>query len=403
MRKVYLDNGSTSFPKAPGVGEAMSKFITEVGCNVSRGGYETAYNLGETIFETRSMLCRMFNFSDEKYAAFTPSVTYSLNFVIKGLLKPGDHVIISSMEHNAVARPCESLRSNGVEITVVPCDRDGILDMTAFECSFKKNTKLAVMSHSSNVCGSVLDAEEAGKICKAKDVPFVLDAAQSAGVLEIDFEKYNLSALCLTGHKGLLGPQGIGALLITPEFAGSLEPLICGGTGSASHLLTMPEFMPDKFEAGTLNLPGIIGLNASLKYIEDVGINNIFQKEKRLAELFMYKIDSLNDELAAAENGKKEDGNMKAPIRVVGTRDWKKRIGTVSLDFSRIDNAEVSFLLDSEYGIMTRCGLHCAPIAHQTLGTYPQGTVRFAFGHENTEKEVEYAANAIKEILEQAE
>ena len=389
MRKVYLDNGSTSFPKAPGVGEAMSKFITEVGCNVSRGGYETAYNLGETIFETRSMLCRMFNFPDEKYVVFTPSVTYSLNFVIKGLLKPGDHVIISSVEHNAVARPCESLRPHGVEITAVPCGSDGILDMEAFENSFKENTRLVVMSHASNVCGSVLDAEKAGKICRAKNVPFVLDAAQSAGVIDIDFEKCNLSALCLTGHKGLLGPQGIGALLITPELASALEPVICGGTGSASHLLTMPEFMPDKFEAGTLNLPGIIGLNASLKYIESLGTAAIFEKEKKLAQSFIEKIDSFNDEGAG--------------IRIVGTRDWSKRLSTVSLDFNRIDNAEVSFLLDFEYGIMTRCGLHCAPLAHQTLGTYPQGTVRFAFGHENTEEEVEYAANAIREILEQSE
>ncbi len=331
----------------------------------------------------------MFNFPDEKYVVFTPSVTYSLNFVIKGLLKPGDHVIISSVEHNAVARPCESLRPHGVEITAVPCGSDGILDMEAFENSFKENTRLVVMSHASNVCGSVLDAEKAGKICRAKNVPFVLDAAQSAGVIDIDFEKCNLSALCLTGHKGLLGPQGIGALLITPELASALEPVICGGTGSASHLLTMPEFMPDKFEAGTLNLPGIIGLNASLKYIESLGTAAIFEKEKKLAQSFIEKIDSFNDEGAG--------------IRIVGTRDWSKRLSTVSLDFNRIDNAEVSFLLDSEYGIMTRCGLHCAPLAHQTLGTYPQGTVRFAFGHENTEEEVEYAANAIREILEQSE
>lgn len=381
MRKVYLDNGSTSFPKAPGVAEAMSHFITEVGCNISRGGYETAYDLGDTIFETRSMLCRMFNFSEEKYVVFTPSVTYSLNFVIKGLLKSGDHVIMSSMEHNAVARPCQSLKDFGVEVTIVPCDRDGVLDIDAFKNSFKENTKLVVMSHASNVCGTVLDAEEVGKICKEKGVFFVLDAAQSAGVINIDFEKFNLSALCLTGHKGLLGPQGTGALLLRHELAEALDPVISGGTGSASHLLTMPEFMPDKFEAGTLNLPGIIGLNASLEYIHRVGIDTIFETEKQLAQLFIEEIDKLPN------------------VKIIGVRDWNKRVGTVSLDFESIDNAEVSFILDSEYGIMTRCGLHCAPLAHQTLGTYPQGTVRFAFGHKNTREDVEYAVSAIRKIL----
>ena len=381
MRKVYLDNGSTSFPKAPGVAEAMSHFITEVGCNIRRGGYETAYDLGDTIFETRSMLCRMFNFSEEKYVVFTPSVTYSLNFVIKGLLKSGDHVIMSSMEHNAVARPCQSLKDFGVEVTIVPCDRDGVLDIDAFKNSFKENTKLVVMSHASNVCGTVLDAEEVGKICKEKGVFFALDAAQSAGVINIDFEKFNLSALCLTGHKGLLGPQGTGALLLRHELAEALDPVISGGTGSASHLLTMPEFMPDKFEAGTLNLPGIIGLNASLEYIRRVGIDTIFETEKQLAQLFIEEIDKLPN------------------VKIIGVRDWNKRVGTVSLDFESIDNAEVSFILDSEYGIMTRCGLHCAPLAHQTLGTYPQGTVRFAFGHKNTEEDVEYAVSAIRKIL----
>lgn len=381
MRKVYLDNGSTSFPKAPGVAEAMSHFITEVGCNISRGGYETAYDLGDTIFETRSMLCRMFNFSEEKYVVFTPSVTYSLNFVIKGLLKSGDHVIMSSMEHNAVARPCQSLKDFGVEVTIVPCDREGVLDIDAFKNSFKENTKLVVMSHASNVCGTVLDAEEVGKICKEKGVFFALDAAQSAGVINIDFEKFNLSALCLTGHKGLLGPQGTGALLLRHELAEALDPVISGGTGSASHLLTMPEFMPDKFEAGTLNLPGIIGLNSSLEYIHRVGIDTIFETEKQLAQLFIEEIDKLPN------------------VKIIGVRDWNKRVGTVSLDFESIDNAEVSFILDSEYGIMTRCGLHCAPLAHQTLGTYPQGTVRFAFGHKNTEEDVEYAVSAIRKIL----
>ncbi len=381
MRKTYLDNGSTSFPKAPGVGKAMNYFIEEIGCNIGRGGYETAYDLAEKIYDTRSQLCRLFHFSDERHVIFTPSVTYSLNFLIKGLLKEKDHVIISGIEHNAVARPCEALKSKGVEVSIAPCDREGRLDFEAFQKLFNERTKLVVMSHASNVSGTVLDAETAGKICKQKGVYFALDAAQSAGVIDIDFEKFSLSALCITGHKGLLGPQGIGALLLTPKIAAEMEPFICGGTGSASHLITMPEFMPDKFEAGTLNLPGIIGLNAALRYIEERTPAEIRKHELELAAQFI--------------DGLQSDTN----IRIVGIRGKENRVGTVSLDFLEEDNADIAYHLDAEYGIMTRCGLHCAPLAHQTFGTFPQGTVRFAFGYQNTREDVNYALKAIHEMV----
>lgn len=381
MKKTYLDNGSTSFPKAPGVGRAMCEFIEEVGCNIGRGGYENAYDLAEKIYDTRSLLCRLFNFDNERYVVFTPSVTYSLNFLIKGLLKSGDHVIISGIEHNAVARPCEDLKQSGVELSVAPCDSEGRLDFVSFEKLFKENTRLVVMSHASNVNGSIADAQRIGSICRQKGVFFALDAAQSAGVADIDFKKFALSALCVTGHKGLLGPQGIGALLLTPALAEAIDPLICGGTGSASHLLTMPEFMPDKFEAGTLNLPGIIGLNTSLKYILERTPADILKHELELA---MYFMDALEN----------TDG-----VRIIGIKECKGRLGTVSLDFLDTDNAEVAYRLDAEYGIMTRCGLHCAPLAHQSFGTFPQGTVRFAFGYKNTIEDAEYAAKAIKEII----
>ena len=381
MRKTYLDNGSTSFPKAPGVGKAMNYFIEEIGCNIGRGGYETAYDLAEKIYDTRSQLCRLFHFSDERHVIFTPSVTYSLNFLIKGLLKEKDHVIISGIEHNAVARPCEALKSKGVEVSIAPCDREGRLDFEAFQKLFNERTKLVVMSHASNVSGTVLDAETAGKICKQKGVYFALDAAQSAGVIDIDFEKFSLSALCITGHKGLLGPQGIGALLLTPKIAAEMELLICGGTGSASHLITMPEFMPDKFEAGTLNLPGIIGLNAALRYIEERTPAEIRKHELELAAQFI--------------DGLQSDTN----IRIVGIWGKENRVGTVSLDFLEEDNADIAYRLDAEYGIMTRCGLHCAPLAHQTFGTFPQGTVRFAFGYQNTREDVNYALKAIHEMV----
>ena len=381
MRKTYLDNGSTSFPKAPGLGEVMSDFITNVGCNVGRGGYESAYNLAEVVLETRSLLCELFNFPDERNVVFTPTITYSLNFVVKGLLKPGDHVIMSAMEHNAVARPCIDMEKQGVEVSIAKCDEEGNLDFEDFESLFRPNTRLVVMTHASNVAGTVIDAAHVGRICREKGVFYALDAAQSAGAIDIDFEALNLSALCITGHKGLLGPQGIGAMLLSEELVHELDPVICGGTGSASHLLTMPDFMPDKFEAGTLNLPGIVGLHHSLQYVKERGPANILAHELDLAGKFIEEV-------------KKMPG-----VRIAGRQDCTGRVGTVSLDFTEFDNADISFRLDSEYGIMTRCGLHCAPLAHRSLNTYPQGTVRFAFGGFNTEDDVNYAVSAIRDII----
>ena len=381
MRRVYFDNSSTTFPKAPGVGEAMSTFITQVGCNIGRGSYETAYEAGQMVYDTRQQLCELFHFSPASHVVFTPSVTYSINYVIKGLIKAGDHMIISSMEHNAVARPAEDMKLIGAEVTTVPCDSWGRLDMEAFEASFRPNTRLVVMLHASNVCGTLLDAEQVGRICREKGVYFALDSAQSAGVVPIDFEKMGLSALCVTGHKGLLGPQGIGAMLVSEELARKLTPVISGGTGSKSHLLTMPDFMPDKFEAGTMNLPGIAGLHQALNFLKETGTGAIRDKEKDLTAYFIERLKEL------------------PPARIIGLPTAEGRTAVVSLDFDGIDNAEIAALLDSDYGIMTRCALHCAPLAHQTLGTYPEGTVRFSFGFWNTREEIDYAIDAMKEIL----
>ena len=381
MRKVYLDNGSTSYPKAPGVGEAMSDFIIHVGCNVGRGGYETAYQMGEVIYETRQQLCELFHFPEPKNVVFTPSVTYSLNYVIRGFLKPGDHVIMSSMEHNAVARPVKAMEAAGCAVSIAPCTPEGQIIPEELEKCFRENTKLVVTTHASNVCGTILDVETMSRICHERNVPYVIDSAQSAGIIPIDFTKLGLAALCVTGHKGLLGPQGIGAMLLTDEMAQAMDPVILGGTGSASHLLTMPDFMPDKFEAGTLNLPGIVGLHAALKYLKETGIEKIRELENARVDQFI-------------------GGVTKIPgVRVIGLPTSEGRVPVVSLDFQGIDNADVSFLLDSDYGIMTRCALHCAPLAHQTLGTFPEGTVRFAFGHTTTEEEVEYAVRAISDIM----
>lgn len=384
MQRVYLDNGSTSFPKAPGVSDAVKFFMDEVGANVNRGGYETAYSAEDVIMETREMLKKLFHFpAKTRNVIFTPNITYSLNYIIKGWLKPGDHVLVSSMEHNAMMRPIVQLGAIGVTFDRIPCTRDGEMMVEKIEELIRPETKGILTLHGSNVCGAVMPLEEIGQICRKHNIKFVVDAAQTAGVFPIDMEKMNIDILAFTGHKSLLGPQGIGGFLISDEMAKVVDPLITGGTGSVSDSEIQPEFLPDKYESGTPNIPGIYGLHASLKYVMEKGIDNIREEEMKLAGAFM-------TEMKDVEN-----------VRIVGPNRVENRAPVVSLDFHGQDNAEIAFLLENEYGIATRTGLHCAPNAHKTLETYPQGTVRFSFGHFNTMEEVLYAANAVKKILQE--
>ena len=386
MKRVYLDNGSTSFPKAPGVSDAVKFFMDEVGANVNRGGYETAYSAEDVIMETRVMLKNLFNCPYKtRNVIFTPNITYSLNYIIKGWLKPGDHVLVSSMEHNAMMRPIVQMSDMGVTFDRIPCTCDGEMMVEKIEEMIRPETKGILTLHGSNVCGAVMPLEEIGQICKKHNIKFVVDAAQTAGVFPIDMVKMNIDILCFTGHKSLLGPQGIGGLLISVEMAKVVDPLISGGTGSVSDSEIQPEFLPDKYESGTPNIPGIYGLHAGLKYITETGIDHIRAKEMELAGAFMNEMKEV------------------ASVRIVGPNRVENRAPVVSLDFHDQDNAEIAFLLESEYGIATRTGLHCAPNAHKTLGTYPQGTVRFSFGHFNTMDEVLYAANAVKKILNEKE
>lgn len=384
MKRVYLDNGSTSYPKAPGVGEAVRTFIEEIGTNVNRGGYEAAYAAEDVIIETREKLCKLFDFDKLRNVIFTPSITYSLNYVIKGYLRPGDHVLVSSMEHNAMMRPLTQMTEQGVSFDRIPCNRDGELMVDAIESMIRPNTKAIMMLHASNVCGTLMPLEQVGEICQRHGIKFIVDAAQTAGSIAIDMKAMHIDVLTFTGHKSLLGPQGIGGFLVSDEVAKEMIPLVTGGTGSVSDSEIQPDFMPDKFESGTQNIPGIYGLHAALSYLEKTGIANIHAHEMELCGAFIEKIDGLNN----------------PNIRLVGTRKMDQRGPVVSLDFIGQDNAEISFRLDSEYGISTRCGMHCAPNAHKTLETYPQGTVRFAFGFRNAMEDVDYAVDAIREILQ---
>ena len=381
MNYIYLDNASTTFPKAPNVASAMADYITNCGININRGSYSLAYDVEDIIYTTRQRLHTLFNGHDPSHVIFTQNVTMSLNMVIKGLLKAGDHVLVSSMEHNAVMRPLTQLLDEGITFDTIPCDSTGSIQMDSIEPLIRPNTVALIINHASNVCGTIQPLKSIGQICKAHNLQFIVDAAQTAGVIPIDVKACHIDALCFTGHKGLLGPQGIGGIILTKEMAQNLTPLIAGGTGSFSHLETMPTHMPDAFEAGTLNLPGIIGLNEGLDYIESQGMENIHNHELVLTQSFLEGLQSI-------------DG-----INIVGKQNIQDRTAVVSITIDGMDPANIAYELESTYHIMTRVGLHCAPRAHQTLGTYPEGTVRFSFGYANTHKDVESALSALHRIV----
>lgn len=377
---IYLDNGSTAFPKAPGVGEAMLDYVNCVGVNVGRGSYGAAYEAAETVLEVRERLCRLFGFHRAENVIFTGGVTAALNQLLKGLLRPGDRAAATSMDHNAVLRPLAQLAEEGVETEIVPCGPDGSLNLERLEETLRRRPRVLVLSHASNVCGTVLLVREAAALCHQYGTACILDSAQTAGKLPIPMGEWGLDAVAFAGHKGLLGPQGIGGFLVTEALAGEMRPLLAGGTGSQSHLETMPDFLPDRFEAGTLNLPGIFGLRAALSYLEAAGVETIRQAE-------MDRTGRLLAGLAGIGG-----------VRVVGRQDSQGRTAVVSIDFPGGDNAQAAYLLESRYGVLTRCGLHCAPRAHQTLGTYPQGTVRLTPGHTTTEEEIDQALEAVAEV-----
>ncbi|MGM9531881.1 aminotransferase class V-fold PLP-dependent enzyme [Intestinibacter sp.] len=381
MKDIYFDNSSTSFPKAPNVGKAMGTFIEGGAFNINRGGYEGAYEVGSAVLETREMLKDLFNCSNSKNVVFTPSVTYSLNYFIKGYLKPGDHVIVSSVEHNAVMRPLVQMEKLGLQFDVVECDEEGSVKASDFIPYIKENTKAIITTHASNVCGTILPIGDIGALCKEHNLIYVVDTAQSAGIIDIDMVRDNIDFLAFTGHKGLLGPQGIGGFIVGDKLAAEIEPVIIGGTGSLSDSEEAPEFLPDRFESGTMNLPGIIGLHQALIYLKETGIDNINNEKMEITKYFLDRVKEIEG------------------VRIAGKKGVEGRVGVVSLDFEEADNSIVAFLLSSKYRIMTRVGLHCAPRAHKTLGTFPQGTVRFSFSHFNTKGEVDICIDAIKTIL----
>ena len=343
MNTIYLDNGATSFPKPPAVAQAMLQYMTEVGASINRGVYGSAQAAGMTTLMLREGLCRLFHHSDPTHCVLTGGNTMGLNMVLRGWLRPGDHCLVSSVEHNAVMRPLHDLAEQGVTFDRIPCDRDGHLNPADIPALIRPNTRLLVMAHGSNVSGAVQDAMAVGAICHEHGIPFVLDAAQTAGHWPIDFEAMHLSALSVPGHKGLMGPSGIGALLLSADFAKKLTPILTGGTGSASDSEAQPDYMPDKFESGTPNLPGIYGFHAAVDFILDTGVEALQERERQLTKYFLDKLRDVKD------------------IRLAGPWDLENRVGVISVDFAQVDNAEAAYQLEQDYGILTRCGLHCPP------------------------------------------
>lgn len=370
---IYFDNAATSFPKAEGVSDAMKLFLDETCANVGRGSYLRAQEAGLSVIETRERVCELFDCPDAKHVIFTGGMTTALNMVIKGFVRSGDRVLVSSFEHNSVIRPLVQI---GAEIVRIPSTEDGVSDLHNLPADLS-SFRLCVHTFASNVSGMIQPVAELSRQLKRAGVPFCIDAAQAAGHFPFSMIDVGADAVCMPAHKGLLGPQGLGILCLTPDFADRLDPLISGGTGSVSDSFIIPQFYPDRLEAGTMNLPGIIGMKAALEHADYVLLR---AHEIQLMDRFQNAIAEIPH------------------IRMLGSKDTDRRVGVYSLDFVRKDNGEVSFRLENEYGILTRCGLHCAPDAHRAFGTFPKGTVRFSFSPATTAEEIDLAAKGIAEL-----
>lgn len=373
-RLIYMDNAATAFPKADGVAEACRRYLTREGVNIARGGYALAYEVGDIVLKTREKIADMTGVKDPRRVIFTAGATMSLNMLIKGLLQAGEKVLVSSLEHNAVMRP---LHQTGADFYRIKSSDTGVFDF----CDFRERlpgTKAIILTHASNVCGTIQPVEAAAEECRKTGTFVLIDAAQTVGIEKIDFDACGFDGLAFSAHKGLMAAPGLGGLLLSERLAEILDPLIAGGTGSISDTENIPSFLPDKFEAGTPNLCGIYALNAALDFVKTHNI-----KSKIAADTAF-----LLDGLKAFKK-----------LRLTGLPAGEGRTSVISVDFLGKDNADAAFFLESEFGVMTRCGMHCAPNAHKTLGTFPQGTVRFSPGFFTSKRDLETVLYSIGEFL----
>ncbi|MCI2426821.1 aminotransferase class V-fold PLP-dependent enzyme [Candidatus Acetothermia bacterium] len=380
---IYLDNAATSWPKPPQVIRAMEAFLTDVGGSPGRSSHRLAIEAGRMIYRTRELIAELFAVSDPLHILLGPNATYFLNLALRGLLQPGDHVITSSMEHNSVMRPLRYLERCGVDLTVLQCSNDGELDPSEVARSIQSRTTMIVLNHSSNVTGGMLPIVQVGQIARHHDLIFLVDAAQTAGVWPIDIEKEAIDLLVFTGHKSLYGPPGTGGMVVGDRLKlKTMIPLILGGTGSRSSEEEQPEFLPDRYESGTPNTVGLAGLAAGVEYLLNKGIETIHQQNAQ----FTAKLHA---------------GLAQIPrVVVYGKPDCINRTAIVSFNINGLAPSEVGLRLDKDYNIMCRVGLHCAPAAHRTIGTFPVGTVRFSLGLYTTDCDIKQAIMAVTEIAQ---
>lgn len=382
MNSIYLDNASTTYPKPKNVSDAIYNFLTNVGGNPGRSNHDNGLQSNRLLLEARETIANFFNFQNIENIIFTNNVTTSLNILINGCAKKGDHVITSSMEHNSVLRPLMNLKENGIiELDIISADTFGFIKVEDFKNAIKSNTKFVVLTQASNVIGSIQPIKDIGLLCKGNNIHFILDSAQGAGVLDLNFQELNLSALAFTGHKSLFGPQGIGGFIISDELNKICNPYILGGTGSLSHSLIQPGFLPDKFESGTINMPGIVGLMEGIKFIQSEGLKTIYEKNNCLRKVLVSSLSNIDD------------------IVLYDDINNDNYTSCVSFNAKNIDTAELSFILDSDFGIKNRSGLHCAPLAHKTIGSFPTGTVRLSISYFNSKQDIDYAIDSINKIL----
>ena len=381
---IYLDNAATSYPKPPSVAQAVAAAVTDAGANPGRAGHRLANDAAHLVYDARAAVAELLGAPDPLRVILGPNVTWALNLALRGLLRPGDHVVTTSMEHNAVMRPLRALEAEGVALSVVRCLADGTLDPERLADAITPQTALVVVNHASNVVGTLLPVAQIAAIARERGIPLLLDTAQTAGAIPIDAAALGIDLLAFTGHKSLLGPMGTGGLVLGEGFDHArLEPLVRGGTGSRSEEELQPEFLPDKYEAGTMNVPGLAGLAAGLQWLQDRSVAEIRAHERTVTQ-------RLIDGLRAIDG-----------VKVYGTHDAARQTGAVSCTIAGADVGMVGLRLDEDYGILCRVGLHCAPSAHRTIGTFPQGTIRLSPGAFTTPEEIDIAIGAMAEIAKE--
>ena len=376
---IYLDNAATSFPKPKEVATAVYDFMVNNGTSSGRGSYKKAMQSDYIVYECRKLIGKLFNFDNPKKVVFTSNVTDSLNIAMRGILKENDHVITSSLEHNAVWRCLKTLeRDINIKIDTVECSKDGITNPQDIKKYIKKDTALIVFTQASNVLGTIQPIREIGAIAREHNIPFLVDSAQSAGAMKIDVKEENIDILAFTGHKSLLGPMGTGGLIINTNI--DIKPLKAGGTGGDSAYEYQPDYYPNHLETGTSNVSGIAGLREAIKFLNKEGIENIHNKEKELTKYALEKLETVKD------------------IEIYGPKDCEKMLSVISFNIKDKRPEDVGSILDQKYDIMLRAGLHCAPTAHSVIGTKERGTLRIGLGYFNEKEDIDKLVGALNNL-----